>query len=92
MSFKFAAAVAAFETFLVESSKVKSDCLAGFDIETLPLSTKVIFVIPQPTSNLATLHPNVPAPSSSTFSLKLIPDPSWALYATASIEGLDSQH
>mmetsp|Transcript_4443 Transcript_4443/g.13485 ORF Transcript_4443/g.13485 Transcript_4443/m.13485 type:complete len:200 (-) Transcript_4443:829-1428(-) len=45
-----------------QSSNWKRDCLTGFENATLPESTKVIFLQPQPWRILATAQPRVPAP------------------------------
>eukprot|EP01137_Pigoraptor_chileana_P005277 Opistho-2@48149 len=47
-----------------QSSNSNKDWRAGFENETAPLSTKVIFRTPHPMRQRATLHPRVPAPRS----------------------------
>lgn len=60
---RFAAAIA-LKDRSQQSSYSNKLCLAGFEKDTLPLSTNVMSLTPQPMSVLATAHPKVPAPRS----------------------------
>ncbi len=54
------------ETISGKTSKLptwNSDCLVGFEYETVPLSTKVMSLTPQPRRHRDTLQPRVPEPS-----------------------------